>query len=284
MAVDIFHVKAFTQDPEKGNPALVLHVDDLRDEASYMTIVREARCSVAIVLKKVTENRYQMRIFYEHGEQPVLSCGHATLAAAHTVLSGEEGEISFEDANVNGIKVEKDDDMIRLISKNRLQTLPFAFSSQELADTLGISQDAILGNLPVQLAGLPGKEKLIVPVSYQTLLSLQMDPDAVHEFCNRYEEVTGILPFAFDPDGNPHIRHFPPRKKEDDVCGVGGQGLAHYLRAYGDSRPCFTIHSGPGKGGVGMMMVVVRDTFVILGGQAVEYSPEKGTKRLAKSS
>ncbi|XP_028804168.1 uncharacterized protein LOC114759210 isoform X2 [Neltuma alba] len=91
-------VDAFTKSPFKGNPAAVCLLDEERDEKWLQAVAREFNISETCYLTRIAESespaslvsassnpRFRLRWFTTVCE--VELCGHATLAAAHTLFS-----------------------------------------------------------------------------------------------------------------------------------------------------------------------------------------------------
>ncbi len=91
--VDAFAACAFS-----GNPAAVVWLDRVIDTELYLKISSEFNLSETAFLSYIEGNRYDLRWFTPTHE--VGLCGHATLAAAHSILTNDPGaEILFETAS-----------------------------------------------------------------------------------------------------------------------------------------------------------------------------------------
>ncbi|HET7317370.1 MAG TPA: PhzF family phenazine biosynthesis protein [Sphingomicrobium sp.] len=89
-----FQVDAFASEPLTGNPAAVIPLDEWLDETLMQRIAGENNLSETAfaVPSKGGEADYDLRWFTPTTE--VNLCGHATLAAAHVLITGET--IRFE--------------------------------------------------------------------------------------------------------------------------------------------------------------------------------------------
>jgi len=96
MELPIYQVDAFAGKVFAGNPAAVMPLEDWLDETLLQTIAMENNLSETAFLV-ACEQGYELRWFTPTVE--VNLCGHATLAAAHTLFAhlGEEGdEVRFQ--------------------------------------------------------------------------------------------------------------------------------------------------------------------------------------------
>lgn len=244
----VSYVKAFTKDPELGNPAVV--VEGALESAEAMKAIRNARCGVAALINTELEGDIPIRFFYENGDVETFMCGHATLAAAHVVIPEGAAEFSKRFVNSRGSLIEA----VRLTNGQISLEQPVPefgdlnFSERDVAEVLKIDPNQILKDLPIQLVGSPGKMKLMIPVSREVLSKIERDSVAIKGFCE--ESSTGLFPFAIDvATCDAHARHFPPRDEEDPVCGVGAVALAKYLQRYKTPEQSdYVIRCGPGDG------------------------------------
>ncbi|MGD8719495.1 MAG: PhzF family phenazine biosynthesis protein [Candidatus Zixiibacteriota bacterium] len=84
MAIPVFQVDAFTEEPFAGNPAAVCPLDGPADEAWMQHVGREMNLSETAFLYPV-EDGYNLRWFTPAVEVDL--CGHATLATAHILFT-----------------------------------------------------------------------------------------------------------------------------------------------------------------------------------------------------
>ena len=87
MATMLFHVDAFTRVAFRGNPAAVVLLDDVRDDAWLQAVAREMNVSETAFALSSGDGTFALRWFSPTTEVPL--CGHATLATA-AVLLGEK--------------------------------------------------------------------------------------------------------------------------------------------------------------------------------------------------
>lgn len=267
--VQITYIKAFTQDPKRGNPAVV--IEGPIDAPETLSAVKKASCSVATVIDTNKADPTPIRFFYENGDTETFACGHATLAAAHVLLPRTAAKSSFINSKEQVIEIERQSDG-RIAQKQSSPELQSpSCSTEDAAHALGLSMDSISSNIPIKLAGAPGKMKLMLPITTQaTLIGIERSHERVMTLCEQ-TGATGLFPFSLDLDPcDAHARHFPNRDEEDLVCGVGSIALAHYLREHDvTSKNELIVRCGPGKEGLGDVIVRIDDDQFFLEGFAV---------------
>lgn len=274
----ISYIKAFTQEPERGNPAAVIEGNVEGEDA--LTAVREARYAISAIIDTSASGDVPIRFFYENGATETFACGHATLAAAHVLLPGTSHKITRNLINAKGniIEVVRFKDGRISQEQPTPDVLDLKFEKSKVAEALGIHPDQIESHLPIRLAGIEGKTKLLIPVEKETLIALNRDFTKIKTFCDNYSSntalITGLFPFATNlEDYDAHARHFPSRDEEDLVCGVGSLALAEYLKQHlQPTQNQFNILCGPGTDGVGEVIISMKDGKVFIEGYAVEES------------
>jgi PhzF family phenazine biosynthesis protein len=106
-----FQVDAFADGPLTGNPAAVMPLDQWLDEGLMQRIAGENNLSeTAFTVPSESEDAdFDLRWFTPTTE--VELCGHATLASAHVLLTGDEVRFSTRSAI---LKVRRDDELLQL--------------------------------------------------------------------------------------------------------------------------------------------------------------------------
>jgi PhzF family phenazine biosynthesis protein len=89
MRIPLFHVDAFAKQPFWGNPAAVCLLDSWLDEGLLRRVAAENNLS-ATAFVVTGEEGYELRWFTPVCE--IKLCGHATLAAAHLLLSSQPSQ------------------------------------------------------------------------------------------------------------------------------------------------------------------------------------------------
>ena len=136
--IPFFQVDAFADAPFTGNPAAVMPLETWLDEATMQAIAAENNLAETafIVPSDGDEMDYELRWFTPTVE--VNLCGHATLAAAHVLMSGP----SLRFATRSGIlTVTREDDLLAL----DLPASPVAAAElPELTRALGVAGETFL--------------------------------------------------------------------------------------------------------------------------------------------
>ena len=84
-SIPIWQVDAFTDRPFAGNPAAVCLLDQAADEVGMQNVAAEMNLAeTSFVVPTGKANEFHLRWFTATVEVDL--CGHATLAAAHTLL------------------------------------------------------------------------------------------------------------------------------------------------------------------------------------------------------
>lgn len=142
----VYHVDAFTREPFKGNPAVVILVDPDADDSKYQAISTEMNpVSETAFLAHMGGDEYGLRWFTPTNE--IRLCGHATLATAHVVfneLNVGEPEVRFQTLS-GTLKAVKSGRAIRLDFPRDDPTQ--AEAPRELLEELGIKhpKDVVYG-------------------------------------------------------------------------------------------------------------------------------------------
>ena len=105
--MQIFKVDAFTDSLFSGNPAAVVIVNEQLSSDLMQKIAMENNLSETAFIQKKSESLYDIRWFTPETEVDL--CGHATLGAAHVILShleGDRSEVHFKSKS-GDLQVEK---------------------------------------------------------------------------------------------------------------------------------------------------------------------------------
>lgn len=95
---NVWVINAFGTQVNKGNPAGVCLVDEFPDVSFMQMVARELGFSNSAFVKKLDEDKFQIRWFTPDSEAPL--CGHATIGSMHVLveegLISPDAEITFE--------------------------------------------------------------------------------------------------------------------------------------------------------------------------------------------
>ncbi|KAK7270258.1 hypothetical protein RIF29_23271 [Crotalaria pallida] len=240
-------VDAFTESAFKGNPAAVCLFDNeesVRDQKWMQAVAKEFNISQTCYLTPVLNGTNSVPCFHLRWFTPVTEvklCGHATLAAAHTLYSsGLVDTDVIEFLTLSGVLTAKKLPAININNASNLQNggtqdgffeLDFPadpITEFNLSDTSQISE-ALNGASIIDLKRTQiGDDLLIVVASGTTVTELQPQLDAIVKIPGR-----GIIVSAVAPSGSGFdffSRFFCPKFgiNEDPVCGTAHCALASY--------------------------------------------------------
>ncbi|MEK7571770.1 MAG: PhzF family phenazine biosynthesis isomerase [Patescibacteria group bacterium] len=282
-----FLVKAFTKDKTQGNPAgVVLNADYLTDK-QMQYIAKELGFSESAFVSKSDNADYKVRFFSQ--TQEVDFCGHATIAAFHTLVEQVElYQLYIGDKTKESVVVTQETKagiLPVICYKNGLvvmtQNDPKFFEPEKdknrIAQLLGIDPKHILG-YPLQTVST-GTPKLIISIdSLDTLFAMTPDLESIKTYCKE-TGAKGFYPFTTETkekDSDFHARQFNPISgiDEDPITGVAAGALGCYILKHKLSKKKnFVIEQGYAMNKAGKIFVDVKKE-VKVGGYAVTF----GTK------
>ncbi len=263
-------LKAFTRNPDEGNPAAVVF-DDLA-EARMPGAARSLGFSTTAFVKTRDDGDIFIRFFSPRQESGL--CIHALIAAAHLILPADS--ITPRPFRTRAGQVE-----VRRTADGLLDvTLPAAQFGARLEDTAALAaalrvDTEAFSSEPIEVVST-GKPKILIPFrKLDGLLAMNPDPDLVRDIC-RSKAAEGIFAFSRetrDAKADFHARHFNPitLADEDPICGVGSGALAAYLRRHGSlPDPRLRIEMGYTTNLPGTVFVEI-GSLIKVGGFAVEF-------------
>lgn len=255
MDIPLFQVDAFTSEPFRGNPAGVCLLPGECSDDFMRSVAREMNLSETAFLRRVDDG-FSLRWFTPKVE--VSLCGHATLAAAHTLWEAhevpEDEAIRFHTAS--GLLTAK-----RSGSWIELDFPARAWDDAELPDDVRLA----LGITP-KYVGWNGKTYLIEADSESTVRALQPDFDLLKRASARVI----VTSLAVGREYDFLSRFFAPTVgvNEDPVTGSAHCYLGPYWRRR-LNRDQFLAYQASERGGY--IKVKIAGERVLLAGQAVTF-------------
>ena len=244
-----FQVDAFAEKPLSGNPAAVMPLDHWLDDKLMQAIAAENNLSETAftVPSESAEADFDLRWFTPTTEVPL--CGHATIAAAHVLITGEQ--IRF--ATRSGIlTVSRDDELLQL-------DLPAATVERRdipgLSDALGVSGETLARVGPESVAIMVLPDEQAVRAVAPDFAALQDLPELVIVTAPGDEQDIASRVFAV-----------PVGINEDPVTGAAHAALVPFW-AKRLGRHQFTALQASARGGI--LHCREAGERVILGGQCV---------------
>jgi PhzF family phenazine biosynthesis protein len=232
-------VDAFTDTPLAGNPAGVVHAADTLGDAQMQAIAREMNLSETAFVLSPEEPGVDFQLRYFTPAVEVDICGHATLAAYHSLV--EEGVLKasgassrFKHANKAGtfeVEVRPRGAFHQILMQMERPSFGEEFEDTEkLAKALGTTEKEFRKGLPVQVMN---DETIIAPLNGLAALE-KLEPDFPTLAKLGKKGKKRFLVFTtetHDMGSNYHMRYFAPTVgvDEDPVTGVGHSRLAPYM-------------------------------------------------------
>ena len=241
--VEVYLIRAFSVNEQGGNLAGVVLNADLLTESQKQSIAQQVGVSETAFVSKSERADFQVSFYTPNLE--VDFCGHATLGSfwlLHHLQLIPTGSYKQETkAGVLAVDIALNGDV--LMSQN-LPTWFAEYSAQEVAPMLGVQPSLITQtDLPIQAIST-GLIDVMVPVPYGALDCLEIDSDAITDFCQQHQ-YTGFHVFEMNPPEalyTASCRNFAPAVgiPEESATGSSSGALACYLhRHFGYQQAIF---------------------------------------------
>jgi len=239
-SIRIKQIDAFTDIPFEGNPAAVVNNASTLTDNQMQNIAKEMNLSeTAFVLKPTTPDA-NLRIRWFTPTTEVSLCGHATIAAFHSLAEdglfgmNDEGNYQFKVETSSGILPVEVKKSISKIEVNLGLIVPqkFVRFSQYKLDIIRILNIHLSDIEPKML--ILRTNYLFVPIKrLYVVYGLRPNFFTLTNFMNQ-RNLQGICVFTtetIERDSLVHIRFFAPNEgiSEDPVTGSVHGGLAAYL-------------------------------------------------------
>ena len=253
-SIRCWQVDAFTDQPFKGNAAAVCLLDRAASADWMQAVAAEMNLSETAFVRPV-DDRYELRWFTPQVEVDL--CGHATLAASHSLWSanlvGADTPIEFTTKSGVLTCIQRDG-----WTEMNFPALPAAKKPPHagLLEALGIERP--------RFTGMTKFDTLVELESPDAVRTLQPDFRALAEVPTRGVIVTAR---SEEPSFDFVSRFFAPRVgiDEDPVTGSAHCCLAPY---WSDQlgKQAMLAHQASKRGGV--LRLTLQDNRVLIGGQA----------------
>ncbi|KAK3437782.1 hypothetical protein EUGRSUZ_C02454 [Eucalyptus grandis] len=283
-------VDAFTDTAFKGNPAAVCILEEERDEEWLQAVAREFNFSQTCYLTGASGSelagsvnvgsspRFQLRWFTPVKEVDL--CGHATLAAAHTLFtSGMVDSDTIEFMTLSGILTAKrvpetkssdilkvqDGDVPGIWIELDFPVVPIA---EDDAERISCVSKVLNGTSIVEIKKTAKGDHFIVIPSWKEVEEFQPQFDEIQRCPGRGIIITG----SAQPDSGFDFvsRFFAPKVglNEDPVCGSAHCALAPYWSEKLGKKDLVAYAASP-RGGVVKVHLDEQNQRVSLRGKAV---------------
>lgn len=234
MGVIVYTLYSFAKDNMGGNLAgVVLDADHLSD-AQMLNIANQVGFSETAFVHKSNKATFKVRFFTPNSEVDL--CGHATIATFSLLRSrGLIGNGIFSQetkAGILNITVDHDNVYMNQILPKYYDILDKA----EIADSLNLSSNDFLTNLPAQIVSTGLKDVIVAVKSIKILSSIHPDFEKISELSKKYN-IIGYHVFSLETKfgSTAHCRNFAPLYdiNEESATGTSNGALACYLYNYG---------------------------------------------------
>ncbi len=239
--VKVYHYDAFSNIPNKGNPAGVVLNGDKLSDAQMQEVARKVGFNETSF--RVSSDKADLGIRYFTPNHEMNLCGHGTMATIYALkvneLLADKKELLIETkAGILPIEISESNGEIGITMKQaKPEFRDFCGSRDALAISLGLSEDDLEEKLPI-VYGSTGIWTLLVPIkkleTFQRMLPqnsyfpdiLQEIPRAsVHPFCLEAYHKNAVM----------HARHFSSPFSgtvEDPVTGTASGVMGAYYATY----------------------------------------------------
>jgi PhzF family phenazine biosynthesis protein len=271
-------VKAFTQDPQEGNPAgVVLDASPLNRE-QMQDIAAKLGFSESAFVSNSELADYRLRFFTPIEEVDL--CAHAVIASFYLIAQREfansdQDVIDFtQETNAGVLAVKCYRDGLVVMKQTGPVIDDYAHDREGIAQLLGLTADD-LSDLPITTIST-GKPKIMIPVkSLEALNKIVPDLEGMVQYSIESNS-NGYYAFTTETLGDEEdvtTRQFNPRSgiNEDPATGIAAGPLAIYMQNNGltDKKRIVVAQganmSKPAK------IYVSTENGVEVGGYAVEY-------------
>ncbi|PMC34501.1 isomerase [Bacillus sp. UMB0899] len=269
--VKVYHYDAFSNIPNKGNPAgIVLNGDELTDEEMQKIAFKVGFNETSFPVKSDIAD---LRIRYFTPGHEMNLCGHATIATIYalrlTGVLGHKKEIMIETrAGVLPIKIDitGENEVYITMKQAAPQFKEFNGSTEDLANSLGLTYEDIDHDLPI-LYGSTGTWTLLIPIVNLAAFEKMKPQNKLFPSILKEMPRASIHPFCLetiDHKADMHARHFSSPYSgtiEDAVTGtasgVMGAYYTNYINGKSENPLHLIVEQGHEIGKEGRVMVQV---------------------------
>lgn len=267
--IQVYHYDAFSNIPDKGNPAGVVFDADHLSDAEMQQIAYEVGFNETVFVLKSEMADVRLR-YYTPGHEINL-CGHATMAALYgmksrSLLEGKDAITIETKVGVLPIQFERDGDTLLIeMKQDQPRFVPFKGDVEKLAGAINLTADDLDLSKPI-VYGSTGTWTLLIPIRHLSAFT-KMKPDS-SQFPNILLEnpKASLHPFCFetrDSNNMMHARHFSSPFSgtiEDPVTGTASGVMGAYYLNYIDQEVNeiqFIVEQGHEMGRDGRVQVKV---------------------------
>jgi PhzF family phenazine biosynthesis protein len=237
--INVAHYEAFSDIPDKGNPAgVVFNSDNLTEEQMQIIAKKVGFNETAFLLKS---NKADLRIRFFTPEHEMNLCGHGTVASIYGLMKSKNvassQDLSIETlAGVLTVHYDHEHQEIKMAQASA-EFIQFRGNLDQLMDSIGLLREDIDLRYPV-VYGSTGIWTLILPVRKLGAF-MRMKPDN-----RRFKDILTQMPTAsihpicletFEKMCTMHGRHFSASHSgtiEDPVTGTASGVMGAYYMSF----------------------------------------------------
>jgi trans-2,3-dihydro-3-hydroxyanthranilate isomerase len=275
-----YWVDAFTQQPFTGNPAVVIPEAEGLTATQMQQIAREVNCSETAFISPPTHPQADLELRWFTPMRQVDLCGHATVAAMHTLVSLNSQYLRPQTilqtrSGLLAVEVERnkaDKAALIWLTVPACQFQPIQAAS--LSAALGVEFNLAA---PLPVVDSLNQDVLFPIASLAELHALKPDFPKLGAIAQQ-QGWRGICAYSLEtiqPASSAHLRFFAPHYgiAEDPVTGSVSVPLASYLQQTGSlgslNDAQLTLEQGDCLGRSGRIQVDLSGDRPRFGGQAV---------------
>ena len=244
MKVQTYILNSFGKSVDGGNPAgVVLEADNLSEKEMKKIASIIGLSETAFVMKSKMAD-VKVRFFTPIEEVDI--CGHATIATFSLLANKgivESGEYTQE-TKAGILKVNVNEDLSIMMNQNK-PIYGEVLDRELIAETLNISTESFMENLPIQIVSTGLKDIMIPVKSIEILNNIKPNFDAISKVSEKYN-VVGYHIFTLETIENSvaQCRNLAPLYgiDEESATGTSNGALACYLFKYGKVSSCKQIN------------------------------------------
>ncbi|MFO1444044.1 PhzF family phenazine biosynthesis isomerase [Bacillus sp. Bva_UNVM-123] len=240
--ITVLHYDAFSDKPDKGNPAgVVLNGDDLTDEEMQEIAYKVGFNETAFAVKSEVAD---LRIRYFTPGHEMNLCGHGTMAMIYALktkgLLNEKNSIIIETRAGNlpiNMSMSSNNEMQITMKQAQPQFVEFNGSKEALANSIGLQIGDLHEDFPI-LYGSTGIWTLLVPIKNVAAFKEMEPKNEIFPSILKEMPKASIHPFCletYDPNTQMHARHFSSPFSgtiEDAVTGTASGVMGAYYAKY----------------------------------------------------
>ena len=235
MKLQVFTLNAFAKTENGGNPAgVLLNSDGLSDE-QMLKIANKVGFSETAFVQKSDKADFKVKFFTPTAEVDL--CGHATIATFYLLANRQIIQPSQykQETKAGVLKIEILKDGSVLMDQNPPKFFD-KIDKKPIAESLNISTEIIMDDLPIQIVST-GLKDIFIPIkSLSQLTQIKPDFEKVKDISKKFD-VIGYHLFALETKfgSTAHCRNLAPLYDIDEeaATGTSSGALSCYIYKYG---------------------------------------------------